>query len=29
LYVPLKWLKWEDTTTHFKIMIQQNMLELH
>ena len=25
LYVPLKWLKWEDTTTHFKVMIQQDM----
>ena len=27
LYVPLKWLKWEDTVTHFKIMIQLDMLE--
>ena len=25
LYVPLKWLLWEDSTTHFKIMIQQSM----
>ena len=28
LYVPLKRLKWDDMTTHFKIMTQQNMLEL-
>ena len=28
LYVPLKWLKWEDTVMHFKIMIQLDMLEL-
>ena len=25
LYVPLKWLKWENTSTRFKIMIQQDM----
>ena len=25
LYVPLKWLKWENSSTHFKVMIQQDM----
>jgi len=28
LYVPLKWLKWEDTITHFRILMEQNMFEL-
>ena len=28
LYVPLKWLKWEDTVTRFKIMTQRSMWEL-
>jgi len=28
LYVPLKWLKWQDTVTRFKVLMQQSMLEL-
>ena len=29
LYVPLKWLKWQDTVTRFKVLMQQSMLELN
>jgi hypothetical protein len=27
--VPLKWLIWADSNTHFKILMQQDMFVLH